>query len=222
MQAIVSHTLASHLFCGLLGRVKELMESGLTKGERFEVPRAAHAGIWRQPGRLLFRQSGRCPRRPPSVRSSPSERQTRGHVPASPRRALGGPWQSGAGPRVSSRAGSLASLPRCPAPLTAVVGPCRALAGPTPLALHPLLSPPVCLGTRPPPSTWPRKGSEEARRPAHPPWRQGAVGRAPRADGRRIRLRATRFPKIRGVLRYFLQLGMNRKNKRRKERSRGG
>uniref|UniRef100_A0A5F9D7W3 Phosphatase and actin regulator n=1 Tax=Oryctolagus cuniculus TaxID=9986 RepID=A0A5F9D7W3_RABIT len=31
MQAIVSHTLASHTFCGLLGRFKELMESGLVK-----------------------------------------------------------------------------------------------------------------------------------------------------------------------------------------------
>lgn len=38
MQAIVSHTLASHLLCGLLGRFKELMEAGFAKGERFEIP----------------------------------------------------------------------------------------------------------------------------------------------------------------------------------------
>lgn len=37
MQAIVSHVLASHLLCGLLGRFKELMESGLAKGEHFEI-----------------------------------------------------------------------------------------------------------------------------------------------------------------------------------------
>ena len=38
MQAIVPHTVASHMLCGLLGRVKELMESGLAKGERFADP----------------------------------------------------------------------------------------------------------------------------------------------------------------------------------------
>lgn len=39
MQTIVSHTLASHFLCGLLGRFKELMESGLAKGEHLEIPR---------------------------------------------------------------------------------------------------------------------------------------------------------------------------------------
>lgn len=38
MQAIVPHTVASHMLCGLLGRFKELMESGLAKGERFADP----------------------------------------------------------------------------------------------------------------------------------------------------------------------------------------
>ena len=31
MQAIVPHTAASHMLCGLLGRFRELMESGLVK-----------------------------------------------------------------------------------------------------------------------------------------------------------------------------------------------
>lgn len=38
MQAIVPHTVASHMLCGLLGRFKELMESGLAKGEHFADP----------------------------------------------------------------------------------------------------------------------------------------------------------------------------------------
>lgn len=32
------HTLATHMLSGLLGRFKELMEAGLAKGERFEIP----------------------------------------------------------------------------------------------------------------------------------------------------------------------------------------
>jgi hypothetical protein len=35
MQARTDHTLASHMFCGLLGRFKELMESRLVKGKEF-------------------------------------------------------------------------------------------------------------------------------------------------------------------------------------------
>lgn len=37
MQARIFHTLASHGFCGLLGRFKELVESGLVPGESSEV-----------------------------------------------------------------------------------------------------------------------------------------------------------------------------------------
>lgn len=161
MQAIVSHTLASHLFCGLLGRVKELMESGLTKGERFEVPRAAHAGIWRQPSRLLFRRR---------VAGAPAD-----HLLSDPHRASARPEATcprapvgrwGAHGRVERAPGSRPEQgasplsPDAPAPLTAVVGPCRALAGPTPLASHPLLSPHVCLETPPPPPRSPGKERE--------------------------------------------------------------
>lgn len=38
MQAVVPHTLAAHMLSGLLRRFKELMEAGLAKGERFEIP----------------------------------------------------------------------------------------------------------------------------------------------------------------------------------------
>lgn len=50
MQAVVPHTMAAHVLCGLLGRVKELMESVLVKGERF----ADLASVWRQLRLVLF------------------------------------------------------------------------------------------------------------------------------------------------------------------------
>lgn len=68
--------MASHVLWGLLGRFKEFMESGLVKGERFEipalrlasaVPRFVPVAGGRRPrgARLLFH-----PRRAPGTRAT--------------------------------------------------------------------------------------------------------------------------------------------------------
>lgn len=125
MQAIVSHTLASHLLCGLLGRFKELMESGLAKGERIlEFLHAVGAAFGVSRALFCFCSKWEAPPRASLFPCPHRARDTRPHHNESP---SGRHWEAQGRverAQVLSKAGN---LPRCPPPPTAppppLVGP---------------------------------------------------------------------------------------------------